>query len=468
MFFTLLIWCTATVIYFSGRSSKVNWWCAAGFLVSSLGTLKEFAMDSVVPLLKEAFPQIPLDYYRMANSWMTAVLYLGVPFCFITLAMCFCELDEKRPVLFRSVQVMTVGFCAVLLLFFPPWRFKTYQETSLPFWYCMSTLNLGYALAGSVMIVRSIKKEIQETERRRRKLLTEILLPPYYWWLVTIFVIHTFRMYTYMKVWKANLYLSLVLFLYYLYIVLRDGMMGFRLSIALEPWNSDIQAVDKSTHYINHMIKHQTVKIDWCVDNLRESLPDGQTERELDIIARSSRQLREFSEQTAKFLSTRVHHSESVRMSLLVEEVVEDCRVLWEQIAFEMEYKPDIILSCDVINMKEVLLNILENAKDAMEAKGTIQIKGFFMGFQGIYCLMISDTGAGMSERTKREVFAPYFTTKRKGIHYGLGLAFCRSILLAHGGKIKISSKEGDGTQIRLFFPRGRVKKYLNDQSKGE
>ena len=99
----------------------------------------------------------------------------------------------------------------------------------------MSVLNLGYGLAGTVMMVRAVRNERREQERRRKKLLTEILLPPYCWWLTTIFVIHTLRMYTFMKAWKANIYVALILFIYYLYIVLREGMMGIRFGIVITP-----------------------------------------------------------------------------------------------------------------------------------------------------------------------------------------------------------------------------------------
>ena len=126
-----------------------------------------------------------------------------------------------------------------------------------------------------------------------------------------------------------------------------------------------------------------------------------------------------------------------------------------------MEFRPDVILYCDVVNMKEVLLNLLENSRDAMEGTGKIQITGYFERLRRVYCIKVTDTGRGMSDKTKAEAFAPYFTTKQKGIHYGLGLAFCKSILQAHGGKIKIESVEGQGTKIILCFPRRRVKKTL-------
>ena len=167
MVFTLLLWCTAAVIYFSGRENKVNQWCVAGFLIASLGTLKEFLMESAVPMLLEVFPLISLDFYMTLNSWMTAVLYLGIPFCFITLAMCFNETDERRPAVFCSVQIFTAILIAVLMIIFLPWKFKLYQQTSPAFWYSMSVLNLGYGLAGTVMMVRAVRNERREAKKKK-------------------------------------------------------------------------------------------------------------------------------------------------------------------------------------------------------------------------------------------------------------------------------------------------------------
>ena len=102
------------------------------------------------------------------NSWMTAVLYLGIPFCFITLAMCFNETDERRPAVFCSVQIFTAILIAVLMIIFLPWKFKLYQQTSPAFWYSMSVLNLGYGLAGTVMMVRAVRNERREQSEEEK------------------------------------------------------------------------------------------------------------------------------------------------------------------------------------------------------------------------------------------------------------------------------------------------------------
>ena len=460
MIFTLVLWCTGTVIYLSGRDSKVNRWCAVCFFLTSIGTFKEFLMDSVVPLLSEAFPAVPADFYMSANSVLTAVLYLGAPFCFITLAMHFNCLDEKNAGLFRGVRLFTAGIIVILLFFFWPFQFKEYQLTSPAFWHSMSLYNLGYALAGTIIIVNGIRQETKERVRRRKKLLVEILIPPYYWWLSTIFIVHTLGMQKYLKAWKANLYLSLAVFVYYFYIALREGMMGIQLRVVLNPWDSDIQAVDKSTHYMNHMIKNQAVKIDWCIDILREKNKEDQ-QRELDIMEKASWQLQEFARRTTRFLNTSVNDSENIQVSVLLKEVLEEWKLVWKEIELDLECRQDAALFCDVVNMKEVLWNLLDNAADAMDGRGKITVCAGFGRMRRFYCIRVCDTGRGMDQKTRKEVFSPFFTTKKKGIHYGLGLAFCKSIMRAHGGKIMVNSRPLEGTEVILRFPGRRVRRNI-------
>lgn len=236
--------------------------------------------------------------------------------------------------------------------------------------------------------------------------------------------------------------------------------MGIRFSVVMHPWDSDIQAVDKSTQYINHMIKNQAVKIDWCVDILRGKSDTGQ-QKELDIIERASRQLQDFARRTTDFLNTAVNESENVQVSVLMRNAAEEFQTVWKDIDIKTECRPDVMLFCDIVNMKEVLHNLLENGKDAMDGRGEIEITGGFERFPRVYCIKVTDTGRGLDGKIKKEVFSPYFTTKKKGIHYGLGLAFCQSIMRAHGGKIRLNSTVGKGTEVSLYFPGRRVRKLL-------
>lgn len=458
MVFTLVLWCTGAVIYLSDKYNHVNRWCAICFWITSLGTLKEFLMDSLVVYLLEVIPSIPLEFYVGINSCLTAILYLGAPFCFMTLAMYFRGLDKKNSIFFRGIQIFTVFLIIGFLMCFSPLQFKKYQLSSHFFWRCMSLYNLGYGLIGSILIIVGIKSERKESVRQKKKLMVEILIPPYYWWLSTIFVVHTLNFERYMKIWKANLYLTLALFLYYLYIALREGTMGIRFHFAIYQWDSELYAMDKGTRHISHMIKNQASKINWCVDILRKKYGEMGS-RELDMIEKSSDQLVQFTKKTSQFLNISVNAIEEIQLSFLLYEMREEWSLINGGIEIKIELHPDVFLVCDEMNLKELFNNLMGNSADAMNGRGEILISTGYSSLRREYEIHFIDTGQGMEKEILKEVFSPYFTTKKRGVHYGLGMVFCKSVMQAHGGRIEIKSIPGEGTEVILYFPRRRTRK---------
>lgn len=72
---------------------------------------------------------------------------------------------------------------------------------------------------------------------------------------------------------------------------------------------------------------------------------------------------------------------------------------------------------------------------------------------QGYVFLCVEDTGIGMSEETKKRVFAPFFTTKDVGQGTGLGLPVVHGIVTSHGGSVRIDSEIGRGTRFEVRLP---------------
>ncbi len=104
----------------------------------------------------------------------------------------------------------------------------------------------------------------------------------------------------------------------------------------------------------------------------------------------------------------------------------------------------------DADQLKQVFLNILLNAFQAIGKNGTVTVRSFQRNQRIV--VEIKDTGAGMSKEVKQHIFDLYFTTKEDG--GGIGLALCRNIVLAHEGTIEFESEPGRGTQFTLEFPR--------------
>lgn len=103
----------------------------------------------------------------------------------------------------------------------------------------------------------------------------------------------------------------------------------------------------------------------------------------------------------------------------------------------------------DVNKMERVFINIIENAIDAMPEKGTLEIASRQTGENIEFTF--SDTGIGMSTQTLSKIFMPLFTTKAKGM--GFGLAICKRIVDAHGGKIAVESALDKGTKFTIILP---------------
>ena len=107
----------------------------------------------------------------------------------------------------------------------------------------------------------------------------------------------------------------------------------------------------------------------------------------------------------------------------------------------------------DESELREVLVNLVFNAVDAMPAGGTITLSAREAG--GLVEISVADTGVGMTEDVRSRVFDPFFTTKGKA-GMGLGLAVSFGIVRRHEGTIEAESEVGRGTTFRIRLPAAR------------
>jgi len=118
----------------------------------------------------------------------------------------------------------------------------------------------------------------------------------------------------------------------------------------------------------------------------------------------------------------------------------------------------------DPAQVKQIVMNLVLNARDAMAEGGRITLNTAHRKMQIVTegnvreaeCVMLTvkDTGCGMDAETRSRIFEPFFTTKAAGEGYGLGLATVYSIVKQNGGAIEVESEPGRGTQVSIFFPR--------------
>lgn len=108
------------------------------------------------------------------------------------------------------------------------------------------------------------------------------------------------------------------------------------------------------------------------------------------------------------------------------------------------------LVSIDKNMMKQVFINIIQNAIDAMPEGGELSIEGRVFSL-GVISISFKDTGIGIPDKIMENLFDPYFTTKKKGT--GLGLTITSQIISDHHGHIRFISKEKQGTTVVIDLP---------------
>jgi len=200
-------------------------------------------------------------------------------------------------------------------------------------------------------------------------------------------------------------------------------------------------------------------------DLLLAKMPPGDPlRREVEEIRRAGEQGSALTHQILAFTRKQPRKPQPVALNLAVSSTRNLLRrLIGENIALEVTLDPVAgNVFADLSELRQVLLNLVLNARDALQEGGTIRIRTLATRFPkaseeteppGAVCLIVEDNGCGMSAEARARLFEPFFTTKPAGEGSGMGLATVHCIVTEAEGKIEVASKPGQGTQIKVFFP---------------
>lgn len=221
---------------------------------------------------------------------------------------------------------------------------------------------------------------------------------------------------------------------------------------------------------IAHDFNNQLGIIIGYLDMLKMSLEGNVALSEwLSTASKATLRCIELAQQLLSFSRKQPLNAEVVDLNACIEDMkVMIARALTPQIVFMFRPQPELWpVNCNKGDFQDSLLNLVINARDAMEKGGTLvvsttnidvdpgQAQHLFKSMRpGRYvCISITDTGAGMSREVLEHIFEPYFTTKPKGKGTGLGMAMVYGFSERYRGKIRIYSEPGMGTSVHLYLP---------------
>jgi two-component system, LuxR family, sensor kinase FixL len=180
-------------------------------------------------------------------------------------------------------------------------------------------------------------------------------------------------------------------------------------------------------------------------EELRKSPFLGIARDELARIASIIEHMRDFYRPTRSELA--LHD-----LNHLLEETLTIASLNMRHAAIQVLFTPAIGLQpvlCNSDQLRQVFLNLMLNAIDAMPNGGTLTVHTTTQA--NILTIEITDTGIGIPEALRDRLFEPFFTNKPNGT--GLGLSISAHIVTQHGGQIEVESKEGHGTTFRVVLP---------------
>ena len=110
-------------------------------------------------------------------------------------------------------------------------------------------------------------------------------------------------------------------------------------------------------------------------------------------------------------------------------------------------------IQSDASQIQQVILNLFNNAIDAIDRSGHITVSTGFEAASDMVSISIRDDGPGMDKEVQKRIFDPFFTTKKVGEGTGLGLSISYSIISKLGGSIRFESEAGQGTEFTILLP---------------
>jgi len=216
-----------------------------------------------------------------------------------------------------------------------------------------------------------------------------------------------------------------------------------------------LAAMGRLTSQIAHELNNPIYGIMNTLELLKTEIPpESKRRRILELSLSETQRLAEMLRNMLSFSKPEEEKRRPVKMNELVEGILLVMEKQMKEANIKVETSfgdeiPEVMASTN--QMRQVMLNIIKNAKEAMPKGGTLIVRTSREDNKVL--IHIQDTGIGIPEEIRDKIYDAFFTTKSKVKGVGLGLSVCYGIIKDHGGEIKVESEEERGTTFTISLP---------------
>lgn len=261
-------------------------------------------------------------------------------------------------------------------------------------------------------------------------------------------------------IWSVSPWTLIIAVLLLVVFSTQKSFLGFKLKVEKETYFNSAKSL---AGVLNHSLKDKVNPILLIVDNIKSEYNDPDLNVSLNEIAGLASNIRDMIERINLKTKEIILNEEKVRLSGIIDDAIGLIKpsVKNKNITFRKDFSCDVLILCDVIHMKEVMANILNNAADSIENAGEILIKLYTV--KNNIVLAFSDSGSGIKAEDLPHITEPFWSTKRNlNKNYGLGLTYCSNVMSMYGS-MDIQSEWNKGTTVSLAFSRRKVIEMIED-----
>lgn len=210
--------------------------------------------------------------------------------------------------------------------------------------------------------------------------------------------------------------------------------------------------LEQYLHMFSHELRGPLTTASGSIQLFTENHPELSEDKYIRGLQDDLKYMGELISDFTRFFSRRKCHKAPIHMDSFLKEcvlsfaasVTDDDPVLTSEIRLD-----HVICLGDRVQLREVLLNLFQNAREATSRPGYICIRAYKKPDHVI--ISVSDTGCGISSEQLTHIYEPFVTYKENGC--GLGLSICRQIIDMHQGSLSVDSSVGEGTTFWITLP---------------
>ena len=457
------MWIAVIILGVADFKTESTRWAMGLTFFAGLAGFSMFWSENAILILK--YFGLTHETHEIIEAILSALSHYFIPYCALMFGLSYSAVLELK---YKKIVAMLLLVPLVITFLFYPthdYRFDGYQSNT--YYRFFSIWAVPYSLISCILQIYAYVKEDIPSLKKQRLIFCLIAVPGIAFTSITTFLLAGLPVDKPWKYWKYNVFIILYMFILFLHFLIRYGVLGIKLRIEKQNLSNIMNIMDSGIKILNHSLKNEITNISICMTNMKLSLAnrdkyDDACAHEIDEnfqmvsaslehLSAMMRKLQKNSVDPDKFKLTKNNLSEIIEIGLKYVAIL----LKSKNIYIEKNVNNNITILSDKVYLQEVFVNLFQNAVEAMDCEGKLNIEAFLT--TGGLTVVVKDNGAGINKKDLPHVIEPFFTTKETRGNFGLGLSYCYNILKKHGASLKINSEKNIGTTINLFFPKDKV-----------